>query len=69
MRQIDFALRKIGKRTHNKFAMQAGLHGYKMPMFNDGTPGDETISPEKEKKLDAHVSSRMAEIKARKQRG
>lgn len=69
MRQIDFALRKIGKRTHNKFAMQARLHGREVPMFSDGTPGDETISPEKDKKLDAHISSRMAEIKARKRRG
>lgn len=67
MREIDFALRKISKRTHNKFVMQASLHGYKLPAITDAPPV-EAATPEMQAAHDEHLRQAQ-ERKLREKRG
>ncbi len=54
LRESDFAMQKIFKRTQNKFALQASLHGYKLPMIRDEEPAEKT-TPEEDAAHDKYL--------------
>ena len=70
LRQIDLAVRKIAKRRHNNFAMEASLHGANIPLIRDIYEDvDNKMSPEKEKRIEAYINGRMAEKQRELSRG
>ncbi len=52
-RDISISLEKISVRTHNKTAIQAQLHGFKMKMqIPEYNKDQDELSPEQQEKVD-----------------
>jgi len=58
MREVHIALKNMGRREHNEFAMHASLSGVKIPLkLNDSVTSKDTprFDDEESKKADAAI--------------
>lgn len=68
-RQIDVCLRKIKIRQHNNRAMQASLHGIKMPMIGVEHKKPDEKLPEVSESLAHNLLLKALEEKRREKNG